>query len=151
MDSPTTVLPPQHMYCSLPNNRDLEWCWRTEQTLFSTVEMCQFSFRFFPMSFSPTKRVFGLVFFSLNSCRASMNLNQTFILAPGTVMYYICVYMHSMSSFAYIRHLKQSKNTFKPPVNGKWMCMWEQPCPTFHQEKAGWGLGTRLLHHSSVT
>ena len=29
----------------------------TEQTLFSTVEMCQFSFRFFPMSFFPTKRV----------------------------------------------------------------------------------------------
>jgi len=28
-----------------------------------------------------------------------MNLNQTFILAPGTVMHYNCVYMHSMSLY----------------------------------------------------
>ena len=43
--------------------KDSEWCWITEQTLFSTVEMCQFSFRFFPMSFFPTNRVFALGFF----------------------------------------------------------------------------------------
>ena len=36
---------------------------KTEQTFFSIVKMCQFSFRFFPMSFFPTKRVFALGFF----------------------------------------------------------------------------------------
>ena len=80
--------------------------------------MCQFSVRFFPMSFFPTNIGFLLWVFSLDSCRASMNLNQTFILAPGTVMHYDCAYMHSMSSFAHIWHLKQSKSTFKSAL---WM------------------------------
>ena len=57
------------------------------------------------MSFFPLKRVFALVF-SLDSCRADMNLNQTFISAPGTVMHYNCVYMPLV---ARIFHFK---NTF---------------------------------------
>jgi len=76
----------------------LGWCWRTEQTLFSIVEMCLFSFRFFfPHELF---RLFALFFFFLDSCRAGMNLNQNFISAPGIV--YDCVYMHSMSLFAHI-------------------------------------------------
>jgi len=35
--------------------------------------------------------------FCLDSCRAGINLNQTLISVPGTVMHYNCVYMHSMS------------------------------------------------------
>ena len=73
--------------------------------LFSIVEMCHFSLRFFPMNFFPIKRIFalGCCFFSLDSCRAGMNLNQTFILEPDTVMHYncMCIYMHSMSLFAH--------------------------------------------------
>ena len=79
---------------------------KTEQTLFSIVEMHQFSGRLlFPISFLPSafpiKRVFA-IFFSLDSCRAGMNLNQAFISAPGTVMSYNSVYMHNMFLFAHI-------------------------------------------------
>ena len=35
-----------------------QWCWIAEQALFSIVEMCQFSFRVFPMIFFSTRRVF---------------------------------------------------------------------------------------------
>ena len=41
-----------------------------------------------------------------------MNLSQTFILVPGTVMHYDCVYIHSMSFMTFFK-----KTTFSSPVN----------------------------------
>ena len=38
------------------------------------------------------KTTFSMSCFSFDLCRASMNLNQTFISAPGTVVHYDCVY-----------------------------------------------------------
>jgi len=65
------------------------------------------------MSFFPTKRVFALGF-SLDSCRAGMNLNLTFISAPGTIVHYDCVYyvyVYSMSCiFAFDLFLQNHLN-----------------------------------------
>ena len=48
-----------------------------------------------------------------------MNLNQTFVVGPGTVMLYVCkLYMHSMSLFAHIFDLKKTKQN---TVNGEWI------------------------------
>ena len=44
-----------------------------------------------------------------------MNLNQTFISAPGTVMHYNCLYMYSMSLFAHNFDIKNGN------VNGEWV------------------------------
>ena len=58
------------------------------------------------MSFFPPQKVFLLWVFFLDSCRADMNLNQTFISAPGTVVHYNCVYMPLFV------HIFKFKNTF---------------------------------------
>ena len=80
------------------------------QTLFSIVEMCQV----FPMSFLPSI-MFLLWVFSPDSCRASMNLNQTFISAPGL----LCITIVYCMSFD-VKERKK-KPSFKPPVNGEWI------------------------------
>ena len=59
----------------------------------------------------PFKRI------SLDLCRAGMNLNQTLTSAPGTVVHYDCVYMHSMSLFAHIFGLNKNE----PFLNPLWM------------------------------
>ena len=71
--------------------KNLEWCWRQNRLC---LKMCLFSFRFFfPSAFCHHLffPIFAVVF-SLGSCRAGMNLNQTFISAPGTVIQLLCIY-----------------------------------------------------------
>ena len=85
--------------------KNLEWCWRTEQTLFGIVEMCQFSFRFSPWAFSPSKGFLLCFFFSLDSCKSNLYLGSS---------HYNCVYICIVCLFAHIFD-------FKPPVNGEWI------------------------------
>ena len=55
-----------------------------------------------------------------------MNLNQTFTSAPGTVMHYGRVYMHSTSFHLHtFDSYSKAKTLSNPPVNGKRICMWE--------------------------
>ena len=59
---------------------------RTCQTCI--VEMREFSFRFFSHELLSHQKGFCSGFFPLDSCRAGMNVNQTFTFAPGAVMHY---------------------------------------------------------------
>ena len=87
--------------------KDMELCRKTEQTFFSIVEMCQFSFRFIPMSFFPTMG-FLLWIFSLDSYLGSWHCYA----------FQFCMYL---LSFAHIFLTCKKKTQFNPPppVNGE--------------------------------
>ena len=82
------------------------------------------------------KKVFAVGFFPLDSCRAGMDLNQTFILAPGTIIVNICMHVFICTHF----WLKKNKQThFNPPVNGEWIV-----------EKSSWGKNLNENWHIST-
>ena len=71
--------------------KKLKWCWRTEQTLFSIVEMCQFSFRFFPHElfstihspFTGGLKCVCLFFFSQKCVQIKTCMHIFTIIVPG--------------------------------------------------------------------